>query len=256
MKKLLLTFLVLLFVNSFVFAAENTFATLVPSITEIMYAIDAQDKLIAVSTECNYPKDAEKKEKIGNTFYFNKERLLELSPDYLLTVEGSQFANFQITNKSKIKAVCYTMDSVNAVYDAILSVGRLTDRYDNAVKLVKKLSKDIDNTKPKRQQKILYIIQFNPIITIGNKSYLSDVIRKSGQINETDDLNEFYPAVSYEYLLTKKPDIIVVSFRNGYEKIQKLFPNTKIYFLSDGENSLINRPGPRINQAVRFFADL
>jgi len=256
MKKLLFSILIILMIKTTAFAKDLTFATLVPSITEIIYAIGAQDKLIAVSTECNYPKEAQTKEKIGNTFYFNKEKLLELSPDYLLTVEGSQFANFKITNKSKIKAVCYTMGSVNAVYDSILSIGKLTDKYDNAVNLVKDLSNDIDKTKPERTKRILYIIQFNPIITIGNKSYLSDVIRKSGQVNETDDLKEFYPAVSYEYLMTKKPDIIVISFKNGHEKIEKLFPDTKIIFLSDEQNSLINRPGPRINQAVKFFANL
>lgn len=254
--KLIISVLFLCNLASNVFAKEITFVSLAPSITEIIYAIDAQDGLIGVSTECDYPKEAKLKPQIGNTYFLNKEKLIQLKPDYMLTVEGAQFANCKITNKIPVIPLCFTMESVNAVYDAILSIGKLTNKEKNALKLVKKLSYEIDNIKPLKQLRILYLIQLNPIITIGNKSYLSDIVRKSGQINVTDDLNAFYPVVSYEYILNSNPDIIIISFKSDCEKIKKLFPDTKIMFLTAEENSLINRPGPRINKSVEFFAKL
>lgn len=239
-----------------VFAKEVTFVSLAPSITEIVYALGAEDGLLGVSTECNYPKEAQEKPKIGNTYFLNKEMLIKLKPDYLLTVEGAQFKNTKISDKIPVTTLCFTMESVNAVYETVLAIGKLTGKEENALKIVKKLSSEIDSIKPLKQLRILYLIQLNPIITIGNKSYISDIIRKSGQINVTDGLNSFYPAVSYEYILNSKPDIIIISFKSDYEKIEKLFPDTKIMFLTDEQNSLINRPGPRINKSVEFFANL
>ena len=245
----------LIFSANFAHARENTFVSLAPSITEIMYAIGAENRLLAVSTECNYPKQAQNKEKIGNTYFLNKEKILELSPDYLLTVEGAQFEKLQMP-ASSITSVKFTMNSVNAVYQTILELGKLTDKNKEAINLVKQISDKINNLPKHDKKRILYLIQLNPVITIGNKSYISDVIRTSGQINVTDDLNTFYPAVSYEYLLKTKPDIIVISFKSDYQKIKKLFPNTKIIFLTDEQNSVINRPGPRIFEAIKFFTNI
>ena len=59
--------------------------------TEIMYAIDAQDKLKAVSTECSYPVEAKNKPVIGNTYYINMEILLKIKPDYFLAPDSSEF---------------------------------------------------------------------------------------------------------------------------------------------------------------------
>ena len=251
----LLISLFFVFTANILQAKENTFVSLAPSITEIMYALGAENQLLAVSTECNYPKQAQNKEKIGNTYFLNKEKILELSPDYLLTVEGAQFEKLQMQTNS-ITSVKFTMNSVNAVYTTILELGKLTDKNSEAKKLVNQISAQINNLPKHEKKRILYLIQLNPVMTIGNKSYISDVIRKSGQINVTDDLNTFYPAVSYEYLIKTNPDVIVISFKSDYEKIKKLFPNAKIIFLTAEQNSIINRPGPRIFEAVKFFANI
>ena len=85
---------------------------------------------------------------------------------------------------------------------------------------------------------------------------MSDIIRKSGQISVTDNLNEFYPTVSQEYILKTNLDIIIVSYISDEQLLKKLFPKTKIIYLSPEENDIINRPSTRINYAVKYFANL
>ncbi|MBQ2644223.1 ABC transporter substrate-binding protein [bacterium] len=256
-KKSIVLFIILILCSAKCIAKEKTFASLAPSITEIIYKLGAEDSLVAVSTECNYPKETKKKEVIGNTYFLDKEKLIKLAPNYLLTVEGAQFANYRnMPKQNSIKPICYTMDSVNAVYETILSIGELTNKRREAIEIVREIASEADNIKSKTPRKILYLIQINPIITIGNKSYISDVIRKSGQENVTDEIDAFYPVVTNEYIIKTKPDIIIVSDKTGYKKLERLFPHARIIYLTEDENSKINRPGPRINESIKFFANI
>lgn len=88
------------------------------------------------------------------------------------------------------------------------------------------------------------------------KSYINDLIEKSGHISVTSNINFSYPNISYEFLLQEKPDIIVVLYANDVSKIKKILPKAKIIFLTKYQQDIINRPGPRIYQAIEFFANL
>lgn len=255
--RLLISFCILFcYVKVYVLAQEkNTFVSLSPALTEIMYAIKADSELLAVSSECNYPKETKNKDIIGNAYYINTEMLLKIKPKYILMTEGTYPAS-KIIKKMGIKTVSFEMNSVNAVYNAILTLGKLSNKKENAEKLIKYISNDIANSKVIQQKRILYLIQTNPFITIGNKSFISDVIKQSGQISITDDINEMYPSVSSEYLINKKPDIIIVCFKSDETMLKKLFPNKKIIYLSKLQNDLINRPSSRINLSVKYFAEL
>lgn len=264
MKKLMFKYLIksLLFVVICVFYSgmpavcnSKDFVSLSPALTEIMYAIGAEKQLKGVSTSCNYPEGVKEKEIVGDSFYVNKEKILQLKPNYVLAVEGVQSKSCRFEKKG-IKTVTFHTDSVNSVYKAILETGRLAGKSENAIKLVKGISSYIDKNTVQKPKKILYIIQLNPIITIGNKSFIADLIRKSGNISETDKLNLLYPQVTYEYISSLKPDVIIVCYKSNDRILKKLFPNIKIIYLSQEQNDFINRPGPRIKKAVEFFRNL
>ncbi len=252
-SKFLMSALVILALNNY--AESKTFVSLSPALTEIMFAIGADKDLLGVSTECNYPQAAKQKQKVGNAYYVNKEKILELKPDYILLADGAASAA-QNFNKIGAKSVIYKTNSVNSIYDTILSLGELTGKVENSKKIVSDLKTDISTVNVKQPKKILYLIQLNPLITIGNKSFISDIIKTSGQKSVTEDLNAFYPSVSAEYVLKLNPDIIVVSSKSDDKMLKRLFPNKKIIYLTKEENDLINRPATRINKAVRFFAEL
>lgn len=249
-SKLLISILVIFNLNNY--SEAKTFVSLSPALTEIMFAIGADEDLIAVSTECNYPAAAKQKPKVGNAYYLNKEKILELKPNYILLPDGAESAaqNFK---KIGTKSIIYKTNSVNSIYETILALGELTGKSENSKKIVSDLKKDISSVKVKQPKKVLYLIQLNPLITIGNKSFISDIIKTSGQISVTEDLNAFYPSVSAEYILKLNPDVIIVSSKSDDTMLKKLFPNTKIIYLTKEQNDLINRPACRINKAVRFF---
>lgn len=257
MKKFISKFLIslLLIVTTCNNTEAKTFVSLSPALTEIMYAIGAESDLIGVSTECNYPAQAKQKKQLGNSYYINKEALLQLHPDYVLLADGAGSAA-QKFDKTGIKPIVFKMQSVNSIYDTILALGKLTGKTENAKAVVDTLKSDVTKSKAQQPKKILYLIQLNPLITIGNKSFISDIIKTSGQKSATEDLNAFYPAVSAEYLLQLNPDIIIVSIKSDDTTLKKLFPDKKIIYLTKEQNDLINRPATRINKAVKFFSEL
>lgn len=252
-SKLLISVMVIAFATNF--ADAKTFVSLSPALTEIMYAIGADADLVGVSTECNYPAEVKQKTKVGNAYYMNKEKILSLHPDYVLLADGVASAS-QKLDKIGTKPLIYKMNSVNSIYDTILALGQMTGNVENSKKVVADLKSQVSATKTTHPKKILYLIQLNPLISIGNKSFISDMIKVSGQKSVTSDLTAFYPAVSAEYILKLNPDVIVVSTKSDDKLLKKLFPNTKIIYLTKEQNDLVNRPATRIDKAVKFFAEL
>ena len=243
------------FCGTVTFANQTTFVSLSPALTEMMYAIGAEDNLIGISTICKTPKGSKEKPKVGNSYFINKEEIVKLRPDYILAADGTK-THLQNFDKIGIKPLYMEMHTIDAIYNAILTLGNMTGKTENAKKLKNELEKSILESKSKNPKRILYLIQINPFVTIGNKCFLSDEIKHSGQISVTDELNAFYPAVSEEYLLKTNPDIIVVSMKSDEKKLRKLFPDKKIIFLSPEMNDIINRPGPRADKAVKYFSEL
>lgn len=258
MKKYLFRLLISLFIllNIKNFANCETFVSTSPSMTEIMYALGADDKLKAVSSECSYPIDAKNKPIIGNTYYINMEMLLKIKPDYFLAPDSAEFMLNKI-KKFDIEPLCFKYKNIEDIYKNIKTLGKLTSKKDEADELISFIQNKIKNSNKNLNKKILYIIQEEPIIVPAKNSFLNDVIKKSGNKLITDDINSYYPIVSVEYLINKKPDIIVLDYYcKDTKKLEKFFPNTKIIKMTKQESEIINRPSNRIWMGVEYFSNL
>ena len=133
--------LFLIFLNTSFSFAENKFVSLSPNATEVFYELNAQNQLLAVSTACTYPDETKNKLKVGNTFFIDKEKILKLKPNYIIAPDSTAPMLTEF-NKLKIKPICYKYKTVNDIFSIILDIGRLTDKNQNAQKLVQKLNND------------------------------------------------------------------------------------------------------------------
>lgn len=242
-----------------VLSKEISFVSLSPSLTEIIYALGAEDMLKAVSSQCSYPERVREKPIIGDYYYINSEMLLKIKPDYILAPDSSEF----IVDKYRvfgIKPLCYKYPNIEAIYENIKSIGRLTKRDKEAEKIIEDIKGNIYRARKLNKnpnKKILYVVSMEPFMVVGGKSFITDVIEKSGNISVTKNINTYYPVISMEYAVAKKPDIIVLDyycFSNG--KLEKLFPNTKIINMTKVQSDIIDRPAARIYKSVEFFAKL
>ena len=103
-------------------------------------------------------------------------------------------------------------------------------------------------------KKVLYLVQTGPMITVGKKSFITDIIEKSGNYSVTAGLNSFYPVILEEYAIKLKPDVVVLGAYTDENEARRYFPKTKIVKMTTDENDIINRPGPRVYKSVEFFS--
>ena len=232
----------------------STYVSLSPVPTEIIYALDAQNNLLGVSTTCNFPKEAKEKPIIGDTYFVNMEMILKQKPDYLFSMSSAKPMLGQLS-QTKTKPVYFEFTKIEEIYDAINLIAELTEKEENAPELIANIKKKVEQNKTKNPKKILYIVQTNPLITIGNKSFITDIIEKSGHKSVTSDINHYYPNITIEYAMKTNPDIVVVCFPTDMENLKQLLPNSKFIYLTKEERDIINRSGPRVYEAVKLFAN-
>ena len=233
----------------------STYVSLSPVTTEIIYALGADDNLLGVSTTCNYPEQTKDKPIIGDTYYVNMEIMAKLKPDYLFSMSSAKPMLGQLSLMNT-KPVYFEFTKIEEIYSAINKIAELTGKEENAPKLISNIKNKVAQYKTNEPKKILYIVQTNPLITIGNKSFITDIIKKAGHTSVTSDIEHYYPNITLEYALKSKPDVIIVCFPDNMAKIKKIFPNTPILYLTQQEQDIINRSGPRVYEAIKLFSDL
>lgn len=233
----------------------STYVSLSPVPTEIIYALGAQDNLLGVSTSCDYPKEVKEKPIIGDTYFVNMEMMVKLKPDYLFSMSSAKPMLGQLA-KTKTKPIYFEFTKIEEIYDGINHIAKLTNTEENAPKLIENIKTKVEQNRTKNPKKILYIVQTEPLITIGEKSFITDIIEKSGHKSVTADIDHYYPNITLEYAMKMNPDIVIVCFPTKMGKIKKLLPNSKFIYLTDSERDIINRSGPRVYEAVKLFANL
>lgn len=254
MKKLIFKFAISLFLIITPCYA-NTYVSTAPVLTEIIYALEAQNNLLGVSSVCNYPKEVKNKLIIGNTYYVNTEKLIQIKPNYIFSLTSSKPLLSELFH-TDIKPIYFNFYNIEDIYSGINKIAKISNKEKNAKKLITNIKAEILKNKATVSKKILYVIEINPFITIGNKSFINDVIEKSGHKSVTSNIDFQYPIVTMEYVMKTKPDIIVMWDNNNEKELKKIFPSTKIIKLSPKERDIINRPGPRVAEAVKLFANI
>ena len=170
-------------------------------------------------------------------------------------MDSSEFALSKLKHIGLIP-ICFKYPNVESIHQNIIKIGELTRKKSEAEYLVKVSKQKIESIKTTQPKKVLYLVQTTPMITVGEKSFISDIINKSGNISVTKDINSYYPVITEEFAIKSKPDVIVVSNFTDNTRVKKLFPKTKIIVMTELQNDIINRPGPRIYKSVEFFAGL
>lgn len=254
MYRFLLSLLLICFLQTAAMS-KNTFISLLSGNTEIIYLLGAEDSLLAVSTTCYYPKEAKLKERVGDSYYANLEEIIKIKPDYLLAFYTSKplLAGIERTHT---KVLYFEYNKINDIYKNITTLGKLTGKDKKALELNNSIRSKIASAKTSHPKKILYLLQMEPYISIGKSSFITDVIKASGQNSVTASLNLYYPSISPEFIVNSDPDIIVLGFPGNLKILKRLCPRAKIVVIDDYMRDVINRPGPRVAESVEFFAKL
>lgn len=244
-------------------APPQRIVSMVPSVTEILYAIHAENQLVGVTDFCNYPPQAQQKVSIGAYHHPSLETVASLAPDLIIMdVASSSPALLYQFEQLGVPVYLVASQSLSTTLKTIVSLGSLTGHQAIAKDLVDTLNEQIDVAKKKRLKeppRTLVCVMIEPLIVAGGATLADDLINLAGGVNVAAELQR-YPTLSMETVLQYDPDIIIVSPHPGTPTPADFFstwPQLKAVRQKQVVNvdaDLLQRPGPRLVAGLTTLA--
>ena len=234
--------------------------SLAPSITEVLFALGAGDRVAGVTSYCDYPPEATEKTRVGDTLKPSVEKIVALKADLVIVSTASQVeASFRKLDELGIPVYVTNPRSVDGVLASINSLGELVDAVDRAKQLSAELRGRIAAVETRvanaKRPTVLVLLGTEPLITAGAGSFVTDLISRAGARSISSDDNADYPQYSIETVIAKQPEIILL--QSGGTQLTPRLRQTpagrsnRVYHIDD---DLLLRPGPRIIDGLEQLA--
>jgi iron complex transport system substrate-binding protein len=234
-----------------------------PSITEMVFAAGGGDRLVGVTTFCNYPEEAKAIAKIGDTMTPNMETIVALKPDIVLVSTASQLENFtQTLEKNGIGVYVTNPTSLEDVLEELTKLGEFLGTEEQAGNLVRELLRRLEDVAalPRYGEERVFVqISREPLFTIGRESFMTEMIGMAGAVSVTADVETAYPKLSREVASALNPEVIILSDspdnREPNEALKKsvAVQYGRVYSINA---DIISRPGPRLVDALEELTRL
>jgi iron complex transport system substrate-binding protein len=242
--------------------------SLAPSLTETIYALGLQDRLVGDTDFCDYPPDAQKKTKVGGAINPSLEQIAALRPDLVLVTKSlnlietvNALDNLGIssygTDPHTVKDIVSSTErlaGVLGVPEAGASLGADLERH------LADLQQRLSGVPPRR---VLFIVWSDPLISAGKNTFIADALRLAGATSIVDSSQD-WPHMSLEEVVRLQPDFLVFaashseSGQNDFDVLAErpgwrgldAVRNRHFAVISDA----VNRPAPRIVSAIEDLA--
>ena len=241
--------------------------SLAPSLTETIYALGLQDRLVGDTDYCDFPADAEKKTKVGGIINPSLEQIVALRPDLVLVTQVNRLETLHALEGLGIPS--YATDP-RTVQEIVSSTERLADVLGvpeagatvgaNLERHLADLRQRLSGSAPRR---VLFIVWPDPLISVGKNTFIADALRLAGASSIVDSSQD-WPQMSLEEVVRLQPDFLVFaeahsdSVQNDFDVLAErpgwrgldAVRNRRFAVISDA----VNRPAPRIVSAIEDLA--
>jgi len=243
--------------------------SLAPSNTEILFALGLGDRVVGVTTLCDYPQEAKAIEKVGDLMSMNVEKIVSLSPNLVLAIEGMPEVVAKLEEVSIAVLVLQPTD-LESIYHTIELVGQAAGAEEAAQELLASMREGVEAVTAKvegveKRPKVFYELDATDPAkpyTAGPGTWHDQFIRLAGGVNIAGEADMPWVQFSTEEIIAQDPAIIVlgdanygvtaedVAQRPGWEVIAAVRKGA-VYPIDD---NLISRPGPRVVEGIEALA--
>ena len=191
--------------------------SLTPSITETLFFLGVEDRVVGVTDACDYPPEANSKSHVCSWFDPDIDRIDDLKPDLVIGLETAHHRLVHLLKARGIRLILLNPATVADALADIISLGTLLGISETVELLVNglkhrmgKLAEQVAQIKPEARLTVSRVLDIDgeQLIVAGPKSFQYDVIKQAGGINVTGAINEAYPTVSFQRFETWDPDMI------------------------------------------------
>jgi iron complex transport system substrate-binding protein len=188
---------------------------LVPSITDAVFAIGAGDDVVGISDYVKYPAEAMKKPSVGSISNPSMETILALHPDLVL---GMPHLNQQaiLDQMQRFGIPLYIVDphGIAGILHSVQTLGEATGRETQANALALQLQRRIDDVRARTRGlpvvNVYMPVSYDPVITIGKGSFITEIIEAAGGHSITSDIGQEWPQISMEAVIARAPEALLM----------------------------------------------
>jgi iron complex transport system substrate-binding protein len=249
--------------------------SLAPSVTETIFFLGAGEKLVGVTTQCDWPPAARGIAKVGDFSSPNLERIVELAPDLVVTTSLEQerwtqrllsldipvFTLYPNNCEEMLEGMERLLEILGETCGGPDSLRALRGELDEIGESIRGSGERAGTLAPEKPRVFLEISQ-SPLMTAGRDSFVSDLLERAGGSNIFGILERDYCIVSSERVVGADPEAIFIlhdlsskqdlSERLGWEKIEAVRTG-RVY--DDVDPDLVLRPGPRAVRGIRALSE-
>ncbi|MBN1631447.1 MAG: ABC transporter substrate-binding protein [Thermoleophilia bacterium] len=242
-----------------------------PASTETLFALGLGDKVVGVSSLCDYPAEVADITKVGD-FMANTEAIMALSPDLVVGYSGNEEALAPI-QAAGAAVVIFNPTTLEGIYANITTLGTITGTTAEAVALVESIKAEIAEASATaasagEKPRIFYGLD-NTLWTCGPGSFVDEMLSLANCINigsaevPAGATAQAYYQLTPEQLVAADPDVILLPSSSGYSSADEFTGDSRfgglkavkeghVYLFDD---TIVTRPGARVGQGLKILAE-
>ena len=245
--------------------------SLAPNLTEILFALGLDEKIVAVSNDSDYPPETANKKRTGTFWQPNTEAIIASKPDLVITLWFEQQRSVADSlRRLRFKVLTLKIEKIEELLTAIRKIGTATGSRQRADQLVKNIRSQMNGLQLKlsstNKVKVLWVVQVEPLRVAGRNTFVNELIELAGGENAIGPTLQQYPPIGSEEILTCGAETIVQSAMGTsnipeQQQAAEMFwsrwanlpavKNNRIYVVKP---DTILRLGPRICQGIELIA--
>jgi iron complex transport system substrate-binding protein len=241
-------------------APARRIVSLLPSFTEILFAIGAGDRLVGRTSWCDYPPAALAVPSVGDGMPPSVEAVAARRPDLVVLYRsGPNVTAAEQLERLGVRTVLFDLNLLEELAPAARRLGTLTGQSERADSLARVMDSLASQPLAPSTQSLAFIVWDNPPIVIGAGSYLDRLAALAGARNVFHDVRSPSAQVSIETIVARDPDFVAVLSDSGPPappryasrpewRVVRAVRQGRFLFLP---GQLFGRPGPRVVEAIR-----
>ncbi|MBW1902087.1 MAG: cobalamin-binding protein [Deltaproteobacteria bacterium] len=241
--------------------------SLAPNITEIVFALGQEHRLIGVTRFSDFPPEAKRIPSVGSYVNLDLEKIVSLRPDLCIaTKDGNPREVASSLESLQIPVYAVNPRNLDSVMDTIVEMGRLLNVTEKAGELVENMRSRIERvdsmvSKTEHRPRVFFQIGVSPIVSVGTNTYIHELIVRAGGRNLAAG-HVPYPRFSREQVLTLSPEVFIITSMEREKVFEKVkaewrrwsdlpaVRNDRIILV---DSNILDRPTPRMVDGLELL---
>ena len=237
--------------------------SLSPHLTELLFSLGVGDRIEATVDFSDYPEAALNIPRFGNAFSVSVEAVIEQSPDLIVAwMTGGNHRTFEQLRALGYPVFVNEASSLVGIAVAVQQLGILVGKPERGLELAENFRVDLESLRQSSSgagsPKVFFQISDAQLYTVNSQHLIGQAIEVCGAENIFSDVEFLVPMVSYESVVERNPDVLVVSspypgYKSAwYDRWNDLGWGGRVRTI---DASLITRPSLRMLEGIKMLCE-